>query len=81
MLKRQLAELEKKLERALQGGLGAGAGQEASSGGRQASGGVPLLRGFQRQPSFLLSWIAISLRSRAKHSQQQDVSGARFCKG
>ncbi|KAF6583433.1 DNA polymerase III subunit gamma/tau, partial [Paenibacillus sp. EKM208P] len=39
MLKRQLAELEKKLERALQGGLGAGAGQEASSGGRQASGG------------------------------------------
>lgn len=38
-LKRQLAELEKKLERALQGGLAAGAGQEASSGGRQASGG------------------------------------------
>ncbi|ASR49615.1 DNA polymerase III subunit gamma/tau [Paenibacillus kribbensis] len=38
-LKRQLAELEKKLERALQGGLAVGAGQEASSGGRQASGG------------------------------------------
>lgn len=39
VLKRQLAELEKKLERALQGGLAAGASQEASSGGRQASGG------------------------------------------
>jgi DNA polymerase III subunit gamma/tau len=38
-LKRQLVELEKKLERALQGGLTVGAGQEATSGGRQTSGG------------------------------------------
>ncbi|QYK65056.1 MULTISPECIES: DNA polymerase III subunit gamma/tau [Paenibacillus] len=61
MLKRQLAELEKKLERALQGGLGAGAGQEASSGGRQASGGrapAPRISAPAKLPSQLDRYIA-----------------------
>ncbi|MGW8959668.1 DNA polymerase III subunit gamma/tau [Paenibacillus sp. NPDC055715] len=61
VLKRQLAELEKKLERALQGGLAAGAGQDASSGSRQAPGGrapAPRISAPVKLPSQLDRYIA-----------------------
>ncbi|MGW9529168.1 DNA polymerase III subunit gamma/tau [Paenibacillus terrae] len=61
VLKRQLAELEKKLERALQGGLAAGAGQDASSGSRQAPGGrapAPRISAPVKLPSQLDGYIA-----------------------
>ncbi|WP_025683199.1 DNA polymerase III subunit gamma/tau [Paenibacillus maysiensis] len=61
VLKRQLAELEKKLERALQGGLAAGAGQDASSGSRQAPGGrapAPRISAPAKLPSQLDRYIA-----------------------